>query len=349
MLTDLQVRINPDAEYQRGSVWTDAQQRLLIDSLLRGYDLPKLYFRKLSEGGKYLYEVIDGKQRLTAIWHFMKNDLRLPPGSVFDGLGNLSGKSWLELPGPAQDRLQFTKVTVSEIEDATPVEIAELFLRLQKGEPLRAAEKRNAVIGPVRDFVSNTLVRHSVFPLLGMKDYRFTWAELAAITLQLAKHDGPVSVKGADLGDLYDDQGFSPDDESAFETISMLDDLEAFSFAEPGLISTRWGFIDLMLSLRKLRHDGIHWDAEHVVAFFKAFELERRDASTKLAEFREEIMDLDPAQLDSESPSLIIPDVDSEMFLYVSAFSREGATEQSIRTRSEIMSRRLRTYLTSHE
>ena len=97
-----------------------------------------------------------------------------------------------------------------------------------------------------------------------------------------------------------------------------------------------------------LKHSHLQ-NPEHVVAFFKAFELERRDASTKLAEFREEIMDLDPAQLDSESPSLIIPDVDSEMFLYVSAFSREGATEQSIRTRSEIMSRRLRTYLTSHE
>jgi hypothetical protein len=71
MLTDLRERIDTESEYQRGQVWSVAQRRLLIDSLLRGYDIPKIYLRKLPDGGSRLYEVVDGKQRLTAIWGFL--------------------------------------------------------------------------------------------------------------------------------------------------------------------------------------------------------------------------------------------------------------------------------------
>ena len=46
MLVDLQNRINVDAEYQRGKVWSRAQQALLIDSILRNFDIPKNLFTK---------------------------------------------------------------------------------------------------------------------------------------------------------------------------------------------------------------------------------------------------------------------------------------------------------------
>ena len=36
MLADFERRINVDAEYQRGKVWSRPQQALLIDSILRG-------------------------------------------------------------------------------------------------------------------------------------------------------------------------------------------------------------------------------------------------------------------------------------------------------------------------
>ena len=45
-------------EYQRGSVWTRNRKALLIDSVLRGYDLPKLYLRE-SPGQADAYEVVD--------------------------------------------------------------------------------------------------------------------------------------------------------------------------------------------------------------------------------------------------------------------------------------------------
>lgn len=97
MLCDLQEKINPDAEIQRGLVWSEAQQRLLIDSLLRGYDIPKLYFRKLDAEAGFQYEVVDGKQRLNAMWRFLNDEFRLPRGGEFGELGDLSGKKWSEL------------------------------------------------------------------------------------------------------------------------------------------------------------------------------------------------------------------------------------------------------------
>ena len=43
------------------------------------------------------------------------------------------------------DRLQFAKITVTELETDSEDDIRELFQRLQKGEPLNAAERRNAM------------------------------------------------------------------------------------------------------------------------------------------------------------------------------------------------------------
>ena len=72
-------------EYQRGAVWSRKRQTLLIDSMLKGYDLPKFYMRQLS-GDKELYEVVDGVQRLTSMVNFMNGDFALPKLSSFAGL-----------------------------------------------------------------------------------------------------------------------------------------------------------------------------------------------------------------------------------------------------------------------
>jgi hypothetical protein len=56
-------------EFQRQFVWSKTKQKELIKSLYAGFPLPMFYF---SESGNNSYEVIDGQQRLTTMFGFLK-------------------------------------------------------------------------------------------------------------------------------------------------------------------------------------------------------------------------------------------------------------------------------------
>src|SRR5258708_13111898 len=78
-LQSIRDEINMNPDYQRsGGVWTTEKRRLLIDSILNDYDLPKIYFHGLSSQALsktgYRYAVIDGRQRLETIWQFMDGE-----------------------------------------------------------------------------------------------------------------------------------------------------------------------------------------------------------------------------------------------------------------------------------
>src|SRR2546426_11097495 len=83
-------KINPKPPYQRSPVWSPAKKQLLIDSILRGYDIPKLYLRASTEP-IYEHEVVDGQQRLRAIWEFLRDDYELGEDSSDLPQGNLVG------------------------------------------------------------------------------------------------------------------------------------------------------------------------------------------------------------------------------------------------------------------
>ncbi len=63
-------------DWQRGKVWSNDRKQLLIDSILRGWKLPKLYFAKTSDDPEE-FDVVDGQQRLMAIFEFFDGTLNL--------------------------------------------------------------------------------------------------------------------------------------------------------------------------------------------------------------------------------------------------------------------------------
>ena len=344
MLADFRGRINVDAEYQRGKVWSRPQQALLIDSVMRGFDIPKIFLRKLPDGSPHLFDVIDGKQRLTAIWRYLADELPLlTKCDPFSDLGDLGGKRWSELPDSAKDRLQFSNMTVSKIEDATDDEIRELFLRLQKGEPLKAAEKRNAVAGPVRDFVANTMACHSLWPKIGIRKDRFGWHEHSAIILELVRCNGPTSLKGADLQKLYEIHDFDPVGSDASQAITLLDTLEEIVDAGQESIRTRWGIVDLSISLMKFHAEDRDIPSVKIMQFFEEFEIERRQVSQTLNDLQSEIIEL--STYEDYADEIELPQIPRDMFEYYMAFSREGASKENIERRSTVMYRRLAKFL----
>lgn len=345
MLADFQGRINVDAEYQRAKVWSKAQQALLIDSILRGFDIPKIFLRKLPDGSPHLFDVIDGKQRLTAIWQFVADGFPLwTKSEPFPELGNLGGKRWSQLPDNAKDRLQFANMTVSKVEDATDDEIRELFIRLQKGEPLRAAEKRNAVAGPVRDFVANRLARHALWPKTEIREARFGWHEHSAILLALARTGGPTGLKGADLQELYEADDFDPDSDDALRAIWLLDALEEVVDCGQERIRTRWGIVDLTTCLLRLCAENVPISSERIMEFFEQFEAERRQVSQTLNDLQSEVVELSIDE-DFLAREVELPQIPRDMFEYYMAFSREGASRENVERRSSVMYQRMRRFL----
>jgi len=155
-------------EYQRGAVWTNRQEKLLIDSIFRGYPIPLFYFHfiKNEEGGlsTQTYEIIDGQQRINAIYKFVNNGFRLfDPKRDRTGLPRFLGQescSWggmtfEMLPQELKDKFLNTELHVNIIETENTNEVRELFVRLQSGLPLNAQEKRDAWPGELSKFIVN--------------------------------------------------------------------------------------------------------------------------------------------------------------------------------------------------
>ena len=65
--------INLRPPYQRNFIWTPKDQRLLIDSIYKGYPLPNFFILKI-ENGKY--EMVDGQQRATTIYKYYHNEFK---------------------------------------------------------------------------------------------------------------------------------------------------------------------------------------------------------------------------------------------------------------------------------
>lgn len=64
-----------DPPYQRRSVWNQAFKDFFIDTVLLGYPAPALFlYEDISPDGLSAYNVVDGKQRLTTLFEFVRGE-----------------------------------------------------------------------------------------------------------------------------------------------------------------------------------------------------------------------------------------------------------------------------------
>jgi len=69
--------------YQRKLVWTTREKQMLIDSILHEYPIPLILFAETQTAQGPLYEILDGMQRLNAIFGFIENEFSID-GKYFD-------------------------------------------------------------------------------------------------------------------------------------------------------------------------------------------------------------------------------------------------------------------------
>lgn len=70
--------------YQRKLVWEKEEKQAFIDSLANGYPVPLFLFAKSNYKGIERSEIIDGMQRLNAIFSFIENQFPTESGEYFD-------------------------------------------------------------------------------------------------------------------------------------------------------------------------------------------------------------------------------------------------------------------------
>lgn len=278
-------KIDPTPDYQRPPAWSRKQKQLLIDSILREYDIPKMYWRAVNRTDGTKYEVIDGQQRLRAIWEYRTDQFGLPKDA--DPINSVvcAGKKYSDLDIEISTVFDAYAVDVVIIDDAVENEledeVRDMFLRLQNGTTLKAQEKRNAMPGVMRDFVKE-ISQHPFFQNCKFSNARFTFDHVASQMICMEIAGGPSNVRDSDLNRMYQDNSqFDRTGKLAKKVRRVLDYLlRAFPDKTPEL--ERYNAITLYCLASTLVERYVHLGTEKILAkWFIDFETSRRDNDSK--------------------------------------------------------------------
>ena len=144
-------------EYQRSDkVWPPIAKSYLVETILRNYPIPKLFlFQKTDlRSRKTFKEIVDGQQRSLAILDFFKDGFQLSRSSE---ITEAAGKRYSELDEESQQAFLDYSLSVDLFVSATPIEIREVFRRINSYTvPLNPEEKRHSIFqGHFKWFIYN--------------------------------------------------------------------------------------------------------------------------------------------------------------------------------------------------
>jgi hypothetical protein len=163
-MIDAQINLNPD--FQRRDRWSRPHQSRFIESIIMNVPVPPVF---LGEDEYSSYVVLDGRQRLTAVSEFLKNNYSLEKLKVWS---ELNGKTFNDLKKLKLDKF-FTRRFIPAIvilKESSPEVKFDVFERLNTGaviaEPM---EIRNAVFqGGFNDQLHELSDEHAFRKLWGI-------------------------------------------------------------------------------------------------------------------------------------------------------------------------------------
>ena len=234
------------AIYQRGEVWPEEKKKLLIDSILRGIDIPKLYFFKINNDS---YEIVDGNQRMATIIGFFDEDFK-----------DKDGRTFSDLTDEERAKVEQHQFTVIEITEANENDLSDLFLRLQLGVPTNSGEKLNAIKSNMREFVK-TLAVTNFITKVSIPKKRFAkeqvCAQICLNSLNQFMEKGFHDTKFEDLKDMYkSNYDFSDTSDGAKRILNTMKSLDEIFGDDAIEIVNRAGIVSIyFLVEEKLLND----------------------------------------------------------------------------------------------
>ncbi|RYE19789.1 MAG: DUF262 domain-containing protein, partial [Sphingobacteriaceae bacterium] len=213
-----QNNIDLSPSYQRkGGIWQPSQQAFLIDTILNGFDVPKIYLADFTYRNTSLnsstkpYAVIDGKQRFSAIFDFFDDKFPLAKSFVFLEdinlqLGGLRFSDLLKSHPRVARIFENSGLTVMSVITSDESFINELFVRLNSSKPLTGAEVRGALNGEVPELIKTIASQPFFTNCVSFATKRKQDENLAAKLLLLEFRGKFVDTKKRNLDSLVDEQ-----------------------------------------------------------------------------------------------------------------------------------------------
>ena len=121
-----QLELNPS--FQRRQVWSDKAKSYLMDTILRGKPIPKIFIRQRINvtTKKSLREVVDGQQRLRSILSFIKDGFEVSKRQN----KACGGCRFSQLPEDIQSQVLSYELSVDLLINLPDSEVLDIFGRL---------------------------------------------------------------------------------------------------------------------------------------------------------------------------------------------------------------------------
>lgn len=292
-------KYNYEPPYQRRSVWSDEKQSYFIDSILRNFPIPPIFLhRKIDpDTGRTNFDVIDGKQRLTAIARFINNEI--PAANEYgpaDDPNALDGAYFQDLSSNnllSEFKSAFWKYDLP-VEYIDPEDIGlieDVFDRLNRnGEPLKGQELRNAqyhssaLLKAVNKLLENPYLgeRLSVTDLARMEDKEFCSECLLSVFMNQV-----IGSTQVILDQLYDQHKSEDYTDAVQRSLAICDDLNSLDLDYTGLritgVSHLYGLWGLALVLHLNSKKAIDFKVQ-IHAFYHAL----RDTAPAAEPFKDD-------------------------------------------------------------
>ncbi len=309
-------RYDLQPDFQRSKVWSPDKESKLLDTIFKGWDIPKVYLNVVEEEN---FEVIDGQQRLTAIFKFYDDKLALPIE-----LNRIGGLTYQQLDDRVKDKFDDYEIDLVLIYDATEEEIRDLFLRLQLGVPTNTAEKLNAISGKMTQFVKK-ISNHNFFKnKIVLKNNRLAHFAVAA-QFALLLSNGIRSIKFKDLSDFFNNnKTFEEDSKQGKNIKKLLNELDKIFAEQNHVLRNRALIVSFFLLLNSLIE--------------KKLKINDSIRST-LKNFYEDFYNKLQAEVEKGANA-----TDAELIIFQSKVSQDADSRESIQIRHNILSRSLILY-----
>ena len=322
-----EIHLNP--AWQRGSVWSIPKQALLIDSILRGYDIPMIYLRECTSEIPYKYEVVDGQQRLRSLWNFIDGEYALTKDLYKIEDIDIAGKVYCDLPKTLQNQITDFEVVIAFVKDAQGLEISRLFSRMQMGVRLNPPELRNAVQTGLRHAIDGVAHAHPFFFNSKIPSARFKHQDYLAHTTSICIHRAKHDLKALQLMKDYestDSNTYTPVMAEANNILTFLDKVNEYTSRR---IKQKWIFVDLfyLLYQNKAKLNKIR-PKEFAETYLKFDQQRLKHAA-------------EPEKLLSGKPT----QKQRDLYDYIFAFRISGGESKKLKQRNEILKRRFKTAL----